>query len=104
MVDCRPSPYTYNLNVLEPLATKKQVKGPTCLVQCCRCGAITEHAEDSRIVKVLKSGLNSWNYSCPNCGGLRFRLAADILEAKMRNTLPFIISYILSGGLLLAFS
>lgn len=28
MVDCRPSPYTYNLNVLEPLATKKQVKGP----------------------------------------------------------------------------
>ena len=79
MVDCRPSPYTYNLNVLEPLATKKQVKGPTCLVQCCRCGAITEHAEDSRIVKVLKSGLNSWNYSCPNCGGLRFR---DILEAK----------------------
>lgn len=82
LVDCRPSPYTYNLNVLEPLIAKEYVKGPTCLVQCCRCGMTTEHAEDSRIVKVLKSGLNSWNYACQNCGGRRFRLAADMLEAK----------------------
>lgn len=82
MVDCRPFPYTYNLNVLEPLAERENGDGPACLVQCCRCGAITQHREDSRIVKVLKSGLNSWNYACPNCGGLRFRLVADALEAK----------------------
>lgn len=76
IVGCRPYPYTYSPNIMELLPEQRLTGAEArCYVQCCRCGAITEHAENSRIIKVLKAGLDSWNYICPSCGGLRFRLS-----------------------------
>lgn len=80
IVECRPFPYTYSLNIAEPLAQYNVGSQNMCLVECCRCGATSEQPEDSRIISVLKSGLMSWNFSCPSCGGFRFRLAEPIWE------------------------
>ncbi len=75
IVGCRPSPYTYNLNVAEPLLQGPGTRSEDiCLVECCRCGASMEQAKDSRIIQVLRAGLTSWNFTCPACGGFRFRL------------------------------
>lgn len=75
VVGCRPSPYTYNLNVPEPLIQNIQGSNSECCrVECCRCGSSVEQPKDSRIVQVLRAGLTSWNFTCPVCGGLRFRL------------------------------
>lgn len=77
IVDCRPYPYTYNFNIAEPLAQHKGGQN-MCLVECCRCGATSAQPKDSRIISVLRSGLMSWNFSCPSCGGFRFRMIEPI--------------------------
>lgn len=74
IVDCRPYPYIYNFNQTEMLPRQKVKGAAGRCVECCRCGAVSQHQEDSRIIKILKAGLTSWNYTCPKCGGLRFRL------------------------------
>lgn len=83
IVNCRPYPYTYNLTVLEPLVDNDGDSKEKERVQCCRCGYVSYHGEDSRIVKILRAGLTSWNYVCPQCGNPRFRLDPVSVPAKV---------------------
>lgn len=76
---CRPSPYTYNLSLLEPLHNYQSEVDEgiaTKPIECTRCGNITYQPTDSRIVKLITSGIKVWNYHCKKCGGVVFRLAA----------------------------
>lgn len=83
IVGCRPYPYTYNLNVAEPLLRRVSTGAGMCQVECCRCGTVLEQPKDSRIITVLKAGLTSWNFTCPACGGFRFRLIESTEEADV---------------------
>jgi SprT-like family. len=76
-VGCRPSPYSYNLNKLEQLVGTNRPDEQDCAVECLKCGNITYHRDDSRIVSVLRLGRSSWNYRCDQCGGFFFRFPKE---------------------------
>lgn len=72
-IGCRPSPYTYNGRKIEYIEDYK-IKEKMVRVKCCNCGRITMQPDNSRIVKILRNGGNSWNLKCKKCGRMVFTL------------------------------
>lgn len=74
MVGCRAELTTYNMSVAETLEPSEVPDEKKVRVKCRACGDVTLQGEDSRIVKVLRMGLSSWNARCKKCGGMDFKL------------------------------
>lgn len=69
---CRPEPYNYN-PIMPEAMRELHTDGPTTSIQCRRCGATYNLAEDSRMVRLLQAGIPAANYVC-SCGNMTFRL------------------------------